>query len=348
MGYNGDGIRNTFLGRRGVPRGPQPAAFERGTMQRSRLPRSRLVAGALAVCAFAPRPSRAQTPLTVRIAGAATEDSTPIVYAIQTGMYTKAGLDVTFVPVSSGSAATQAVLGGAVEVTKASLTGAFNAHLRGLPIVIIGNANTWAPQSPFSLMVVSSDSTVKTAADLNGATMSSTGLEDENSLAMRVWMDKNGGDSGTVKWVEIPNSGAAEAVISHRVAATMLNEPALSAAVATGKVRVLSAPYGAIAQHFATAAYIARSDWATSHAAAVKAFTKTTYDAAAYTNVHTSDTVEMMSQFTKIPIDVYRKMPRAVVSTDGDPAMIQPLLDMAAKYHFISRAFPAGDAYFKG
>ena len=263
-------------------------------------------------------------------------------------MYRRAGLDVEFVPVSSGSAATQAVLGGAVELTKASLTGALNAHLRGLPLVIIGNANTWAPQSPFSLMVVASDSPVKSAVDLNGATMSSAGLQDENSLAMRVWIDKNGGDSSSIKWVEIPNSGAAEAVEQHRVAATMLNEPALSAAVATGKVRVLAAPYSAIAQHFATAVYIARSDWAAAHVAAVKAFTKVTYEAAAYTNVHTAETVEMMSQFTKIPIDVYRKMPRAVVSTDGDPAMIQPLLDMAAKYHFIARPFPAADAYFRG
>src|SRR5271170_8428504 len=38
-----------------------------------------------------------------------------------------------------------------------------------------------------------------------------------NSLTISAWVDKDGGDSRTIKWVEIPNSAIAEALVQHRV-----------------------------------------------------------------------------------------------------------------------------------
>jgi len=64
---------------------------------------------------------RAQTLDKVRLAGVATDDLTPVYYAIKAGLYQKAGLDVEVVPTSSGTAATEAVVGGAYELGKGSL-----------------------------------------------------------------------------------------------------------------------------------------------------------------------------------------------------------------------------------
>ena len=48
------------------------------------------------------------------------------------------------------------------------------------------------------------------------------------------WVDKNG-DATTMKWVEI-GSAIIPALIEHRIDFSMLDEPLLSAALATGKL----------------------------------------------------------------------------------------------------------------
>ena len=53
----------------------------------------------------------------------------------------------------------------------------------------------------------------------------------------------------------------------------------------------------------------------------------------------------MMSDVTKIPLDVYTKMSRSNSSTKSDPGLVQPMIDLAAKYGYISRGFSAKDIF---
>src|SRR5690349_4120718 len=97
------------------------------------------------IAAFAAAPSivRAQTLEKIRFTGVATDDLTPVFYAIQNGLYKKAGLDVESIPASSGTAATQAIVSRAYEIGKGSSIASLVAHLRGLPLTIIGNGAIW-------------------------------------------------------------------------------------------------------------------------------------------------------------------------------------------------------------
>ena len=313
---------------------------------RAQLSRARLLAAGGAALALWPTILRAQTLDKVRLAGVATDDLTPVYYAIKNGLYQKAGLDVEVIPTSSGTAATEAVVSGAYEMGKGSLIASLTAHLKGLPLTIVGNGAIWDPKSPFSMMVVAADSTYKAGADFNGKTLSTPALNDLNELTMSAWIDKTGGDSKSTKWIELPNAAAGAALADHRVEATSLNEPQLTAALETGKVRVLAPCYSAISDHFVFTVYFAQPDWAAKHADTIKKLVRVTYDAAAYTNAHHAETAAMMADVTKIPLETITKMARVNGSTSGDPALIQPAINMAAKYNFIPRAFPAKEAYF--
>lgn len=55
--------------------------------------RSRILAGAGAALALWPTILRAQTLEKIRLAGVATDDWTPVYYAVKSGLYQKAGLD---------------------------------------------------------------------------------------------------------------------------------------------------------------------------------------------------------------------------------------------------------------
>ncbi|HXF33233.1 MAG TPA: ABC transporter substrate-binding protein, partial [Candidatus Acidoferrales bacterium] len=85
---------------------------------------------ALALCTPA---VSAQPALTlIRVGGVQTDDITPLIYAIRTGMFRKEGLDVQSVASNSGAATAAAVVSGSYEIGKSSLLSLMNAHLRKL------------------------------------------------------------------------------------------------------------------------------------------------------------------------------------------------------------------------
>jgi NitT/TauT family transport system substrate-binding protein len=310
--------------------------------------RSRALIASAAALALAPRSLRAQTLTKVRLVGVHTDDLTCVYWGIQNGMYQKIGLDIEMVAANSGTAATTAVIAGSYEMGKGSAVASLVAHLRGLPIKIIANGVMWDPKAPTTLAVVAPDSPIKRPRDLNGKTASAAALNDIVTVTIANWVDKDGGDSKTIKWVEIPNSAEAEAIATHRVDCCQLNEPAYTDAVAAGKVRPLGdgLSSSAIASRFVIAVFFANRDFAQKNPELVRGFARVTYEASAYTNTHHAETAQMMSEVTKIPIDVIRRMNRPPSATVGDPALLQPVIDVAAKYGNITQAFPAKDAYF--
>ena len=55
----------------------------------------------------------------------------------------------------------------------------------------------------------------------------------------------------------------------------------------------------------------------------------------------------MMADVTKIPLPVFQKIGRTDSATTSDPSLIQPVIEVAAKYKYITRSFTARDAYFQ-
>ena len=311
--------------------------------------RARALAGTAALVA-APRIVRAQTLEKIRFGGVPTDDMTGVYYAIKTGMYQKAGLDVEVIPTSSGTVATTAVVAGSYEMGKGSLIASLAAHLHDLPLVVVSNGSIWDPKVPYNFGLVAADSTIKTGADLNGKIGATSALNDLNQLCIEAWVDKNGGDSKTMKWVEIPNSASGAALADHRIDVCALQEPQLSAELASGRVRKLAPVYSAVSEHFVFGVFFANKDWATKNPDAVKRWVRTTYEATAYTNAHHAETVAMMSDITKIPAAIISKMARVenATSATSDPGLMQPLIDASAKYKFIPRTFPAKELMFAG
>jgi len=93
-------------------------------------------------------------------------------------------------------------------------------------------------------------------------------------------------------------------------------------------------------------AWCAMAEWAKQHAELVHTFATVTAQAANYTNAHHDATAELMSEATKIPLEVFRKMDRVDNYTTMDPATIQPSIDFAAKYNMIAHGFPAKEMIF--
>jgi NitT/TauT family transport system substrate-binding protein len=285
---------------------------------------------------------------TIRITGLITEAMCPLYYAIRTGRFARAGLDVQYTPNNSGAAAMAAVVSGALEMGSSNTLSICSAHMRDIPVTIAAPQVLYTTRTREAMLQVAVNSAIHTGADLNGKTIAVPTLAGINALAAKAWVDKNGGDASTLKFVEMPNASQPEAIAQHRIDAAILEPPVLEASIADGTSRTIGDPMGAIASQYMIAAFVVKSDWANQHADALKRFCHVLRDAAAYVNTHWADTAPMVAELTKIDLGIVSRMARTTSGTSLDPTLLQPLIDAAAKYAFIPRAFPAHDLFWSG
>jgi NitT/TauT family transport system substrate-binding protein len=284
----------------------------------------------------------------LKVAGPPTEDATNIYYAVKNGLFGRAGLDVEMINTSSGTAATTAMITGTYDISRTSVMPLLTAHTRGIPIVIVGPELLTVGNNPFALLQIPVDSALRTGADLNGKTMGVPALNDQNSLATRAWVDKNGGDWRSLKFTEIPNSALEAALVQHRVDAAVLQQPALAASLAAGTSKTLGNAYSAIAQTYMSGCYAARSDWAVAHADALRRFNSVMASATNYIQSHLQESAPLVVELTKIELATAQKMHRAINATTLDAALIQPLIDAAVRYEHLQRGFPAREVLWTG
>jgi NitT/TauT family transport system substrate-binding protein len=304
------------------------------------LSRRSALAGAAAAL-FVARRALAQQVTTITMAGLPEDSATPVLYAIDSGAFKRAGLDVTLTGQRSGSAVASGVAGGAYQIGKISMYPLIEAHAKGIPFVILAGGGMNTPANPLAGLMARPDSPIKTPADLQGKTVGVGSLTDMFSLTMRAWMDRHGADYTTLKMVEIPISALGEAIASGRVDAGAANEPILSGALATGKVHLVSHMDDAIAPRFLSTAWCAMRPWADANRSVCERFARVVREASVYANAHSSQTVEEIATFTGIDAAVVRRMHRTEAATSLDASLIQPVVDQIAHFKEIPLRFDA-------
>ena len=64
--------------------------------------------------------------------------------------------------------------------------------------------------SPVTVLAVAKNSTVRAAKDLEGKAIAVLSLEGPTKIAASAWLDKNGINPSTVKFIELPSASMAQ------------------------------------------------------------------------------------------------------------------------------------------
>lgn len=274
------------------------------------------------------------------------DDLAPILYAQQSGMFRKAGIDIQLERSRSGSAVAAAVAGGSYDFGVSSLIALISGHSRGLPFVLVAPSHVIVAGDGTQEMVLLRDSPIRRGSDLDGKVLAVPGIADANWLSSRAFVDADGGDSSSIKFVELPQTAIPQALLQKRVDAAMLQEPVLDQAMATGAFRSLGDPTQNIAKRWMITAVFMRTDFAAKNRDAVSRFAAALHTADVFANTHQADTAPLVAAFNGIETEVVLKMHRDVFAESLDPREIQPAIDAAARYKVIDRAFPAEEFLF--
>lgn len=300
---------------------------------------SALLFGAAALGSIA-LPGRAQSTASLRVAIVPIAGAAEVYYAKDLGFFANAGMDVEIDAMASSPAVAAAVASNSADVGFLSVDALATIHQKDIPLAIIAPAAQYvsAETARTAAIVVTANSPVHAARDLNGKTIAVNALHTLSTLATSAWVDQHGGDSSTVRFVELPFPAMAAALDAGRVDAAALSEPFLSAAGRND--RVLQYGFDAISKHFLLTSWCTMAQWAMDHPDLVRRFAGCIRDAAVWANKNPEKSGEIFAKYTKAnPADI-ATMVHPIYLERLTPALVQPLIDVSAKYNGFT-SFPA-------
>jgi NitT/TauT family transport system substrate-binding protein len=301
-----------------------------------------LLAGAPVAAAL---PARAATLTPVRIGVQPVESAGQTFYAKDLGWFEQAGLDVTITPLSNGGALVTAVIAGSLDVGLSAVGPVAQGAVKGLGVKIIAPAGMSLSTAPTDVTMVALDSPIKTAADLSGKTIAVNGLGNVLMYATQAWIDKNGGNSKSVKWLELPFPSMAAALSAHRVDAATLAEPYVSDAKPVA--RALANPMDAIALTIPATTWFANGNWLAQQPALAAKVVDVLRRAAVWANGHPKEAGDILIRYTSIKPETLAVMTRSTFGVDIVPSQIQALIDTGVKYGAVDHAVKAADIIWK-
>jgi len=282
-------------------------------------------------------------PVPVRIGTTGGDDATPVIYGQGTGIFLKAGLDVQIdKSAANGSAIAAAVVSGSFDIGKASAPALIDAHLKGLPFVIIGTAAVYERKTPYVALIVPKDSPIKSIADITSGTYAISFIHDGAQLSMSKAIGRDNPALKNVQFVELPMSASAAAVEQGRIAGGEASYPPLQAAMDTGKFRLIPI-YDALGDGYSFSVWFTTQDYIKKHADIVKTFQRVTAASARYTNTHHAQTAQMLSDFNGVPVATILHMPRARNGTGITAAELAPWINAEAQFGYIKTYFPPSE-----
>jgi NitT/TauT family transport system substrate-binding protein len=291
----------------------------------------------------ASRAAGAQALDQLRAVGPPNDGFKAVYYGARSGLFRRYGLDVETTLVASGAAAAAALIGGSAEIAYTNTLTLIQAHARGIPMEYIAGGALVLSTNPTTLLLVLKDAPLRNGRDLTGKTIGSSSLRDINAAATLAWIDKTGGDSKTVRVIEVPASAGTAFLEEHRADAVVLNEPAVTQALAGGSVRVLANPYDAVGSRIQGAGFAVMAPYVERNRDVMARFARAMHESSLYTNSHAAETVDLVAGYSGVAREVVAKSTRFVDAEYVEVRNLQSVVDLCTKYGLIERGFPAAE-----
>lgn len=293
---------------------------------------STILTAALLACAAFGR-LEAQPSVSVRIGVVNTDVSSEPVYAESQGYFKQAGLTDAIATFSNGAQVLDGLAAGSLDVGFVNVVSAVDAIQRGKPLTILAPATIYDRAAPITVLVQAASSNFTSGRDLNGKTLGVPAPNDLGMVSTRAWIDATGGDATSVHYVTgVPSSQIAAALAEHRVDAAELSEPALTTEVQRGNVKPLAATFDIVGAPFYIGVFVASTAWAHAHPQAARAFAQVMLRTARWANANRAVTAPILAGRLGVSPATAAAMVRARYGETLAPGLIQPIVDLSAKY----------------
>ena len=292
------------------------------------------MAAAAALAAIAPACASAQDkPLTpLRIATLKIASQTDVWVAQQRGIYAKNGIDAKISFFNTGAQSIPAMQGGAVDVLLSIPGIGMVAMERGIDLAAIFQDETAhaAPPDSASVQVMES-SPIKSLADLRGKKIGVGGLSTQNTIAVKMLLDKAGVDLSTVSMSEVPFTAMVNAIKAGHVDAVVPIDPFTTQLRLSGG-RVIAWNYVESVPEQPLGVWFTKASFVRSNPQVIDAFIRSMKEAVDYLRADESRARDEIAAYTQIDRKVLDSMPLIGWSYQVKLDRWQAVVDMMVRY----------------
>lgn len=286
---------------------------------------------------------------TIRVVDLPIANFTPLVVARDKGYFGNENLAVTWTSVAQGAVAIEAVFGGSAEVGGSAIFETMVARGNGLDLMFLAaGAHIHDHPPDNSALLVRTDDTVRTAADLAGKKISAGLINSVNYVHMLEWLEKRGVDPKQVEFLEVPFPQMADALFQKRVDAVWNVEPFVTFMTQSGKAKVFAYPYLDNIPGMDISNYFAKESWIKANPDVALRFRRAidhaTNDLATMSKAERDDWV---AKFTGMKLDVVKNVTLPVFSTEYNTPSLQANLELAVKHKMIAKPFNVSTMIWK-
>jgi len=293
-----------------------------------------------------PLAARAQGAPAIRFGTSPTAESYLLpVFALEAGIFTRHGLNVSIVSLPNAGAISAALVGGAIDVAVLDPILIANGVSHGVPLAFFAGGGMYRSEASTSALCVAPDSPLRIARDFEGKTVGVISLSSLSTLGVKAWLASGGANVESVRFFEIPYSLMVPALNRGTLNAAFVSEPFLSET--KGSVRAVANAYDAIGKAFLiNSCYTSRS-WIAQNGPTVKRLTEALDETVRWANTHHDDSAPITAKYASLSLDTVRKMTRLQFGS-LDPKLLQPVLDVAVRFKSIDKHVDAADLVASG
>jgi NitT/TauT family transport system substrate-binding protein len=271
-------------------------------------------------------------------------DNAAMFMAMEKGFFKAEGLEIEPVPMAGGAVIVQGVTSGDLQFGWTNVISLYQAVVEGFDFKLIaGGATNVRGSNETHAIEVLKDSPIRSAKDLQGRTVAVNTLNNIVHLMAMAWVDKYGGNSSKIKFVEVPFPQMEPALIAGKIDAISVQEPFAAAAARRPEIRVLSNPWGDVVPKFLIASWFASEKWIQKNKATAQAFVRAINRGIDAIHADKEGARSAMIKWSGLSPDMvgkigYPQFEKAVSEKD-----VQVTIDLSAKYKLIPRAIKARD-----
>ena len=269
-------------------------------------------------------------------------DNAAMFVAMEKGFFKAEGLELETLPLAGGAPIINGVVSGDLQFGWTNVISLYQARVEGFDFKLIaGGATNVKAKKESHAILVANNAPLKTAKDLEGKTVAVNTLNNIVHLMAMAWIDKNGGSSSKVKFVEVPFPQMAATLSAGKVDAISVHEPFATAAGEKDAARVLAQPWGDVLPKFLIASWFASEKWLAKNKETGQAFVRAIGRGIDAIQADPEGSRAAMVKWAGLNPDLAGKIGLPVFEKGVSEKDIQATIDLTLKYKLISKAFQA-------
>jgi NitT/TauT family transport system substrate-binding protein len=269
-------------------------------------------------------------------------DNAALFVAMEKGFFKAEGLELETLPLAGGAPIINGVVSGDLQFGWTNVISLYQARTEGFDFKLVaGGATNVKAKNESHAIQVAKASPIKTAKDLEGKTVAVNTLNNIVHLMAMAWIDKNGGSSTKVKFVEVPFPQMEATLSAGKVDAISVHEPFATAALEKGGARALAQPWGEVLPKFLIASWFASEKWLAKNKETGQAFVRAIGRGIDAIQADAEGSRAAMIKWAGLNPELAGKIGLPVFEKGVSEKDLQATIDLTLKYKLIPKAFKA-------